>query len=547
MAAFSSLTDRLSNAFKHLKSKGKLSEADIDGTIREIRRALLDADVALDVVRSFTGRIRERALGTEVSQALNPAQQVVKIVNEELTDVLGAGVDRPLNFAKNPPTIIMLAGLQGAGKTTLAGKLGYWLKDSGHTPLLVAADLQRPNAVTQLQVVGERAGVPVYAPEKGVQSAGGEAVASPGLTTGDPVKVARDSVAFARQKLYDTVIIDTAGRLGVDEELMRQARDIRDAVQPNEILFVIDAMIGQDAVQTAKAFDEGVDFTGVVLSKLDGDARGGAALSVASVTGKPILFASTGEGLKDFEVFHPDRMASRILDMGDILTLIEQAQKQFDEEEARKAAVKISDGSFGLDDFLDQLQQVRKLGPMKNLLGMIPGMAAHRKELEQFDEREIDRTEAIIRSMTPAERRDPSIIDGSRRARIAYGSGVTVSQVNALLQRFEQASKMMRRMSNKAGAGMPGFGGPSMGGGKGKGKKGKKKGSKSGNPMKREAEEKALRDKLAGKNSGGKSSGSAFAKKPQNPALPAGLQDVMGDSGTELPPNFGGGLSGLLH
>lgn len=547
MAAFSSLTDRLSNAFKHLKSKGKLSEADIDGTIREIRRALLDADVALDVVRSFTGRIRERALGTEVSQALNPAQQVVKIVNEELTDVLGAGVDRPLNFAKNPPTIIMLAGLQGAGKTTLAGKLGYWLKDSGHTPLLVAADLQRPNAVTQLQVVGERAGVPVYAPEKGVQSAGGEAVASPGLTTGDPVKVARDSVAFARQKLYDTVIIDTAGRLGVDEELMRQARDIRDAVQPNEILFVIDAMIGQDAVQTAKAFDEGVDFTGVVLSKLDGDARGGAALSVTSVTGKPILFASTGEGLKDFEVFHPDRMASRILDMGDILTLIEQAQKQFDEEEARKAAVKISDGSFGLDDFLDQLQQVRKLGPMKNLLGMIPGMAAHRKELEQFDEKEIDRTEAIIRSMTPAERRDPSIIDGSRRARIAYGSGVTVSQVNALLQRFEQASKMMRRMSNKAGAGMPGFGGPSMGGGKGKSKKGKKKGSKSGNPMKREAEEKALRDKLAGKNSGGKSSGSAFAKKPQNPALPAGLQDVMGDSGTELPPNFGGGLSGLLH
>ncbi|WP_347010898.1 signal recognition particle protein [Bifidobacterium dentium] len=547
MAAFSSLTDRLSNAFKHLKSKGKLSEADIDGTIREIRRALLDADVALDVVRSFTGRIRERALGTEVSQALNPAQQVVKIVNEELTDVLGAGVDRPLNFAKNPPTIIMLAGLQGAGKTTLAGKLGYWLKDSGHTPLLVAADLQRPNAVTQLQVVGERAGVPVYAPEKGVQSAGGEAVASPGLTTGDPVKVARDSVAFARQKLYDTVIIDTAGRLGVDEELMRQARDIRDAVQPNEILFVIDAMIGQDAVQTAKAFDEGVDFTGVVLSKLDGDARGGAALSVASVTGKPILFASTGEGLKDFEVFHPDRMASRILDMGDILTLIEQAQKQFDEEEARKAAVKISDGSFGLDDFLDQLQQVRKLGPMKNLLGMIPGMAAHRKELEQFDEKEIDRTEAIIRSMTPAERRDPSIIDGSRRARIAYGSGVTVSQVNALLQRFEQAAKMMRRMSNKAGAGMPGFGGPSMGGGKGKGKKGKKKGSKSGNPMKREAEEKALRDKLAGKNSGSKSSGSAFARKPQNPALPAGLQDVIGDSGTELPPNFGGGLSGLLH
>ena len=539
MAAFSSLTDRLSNAFKHLKSKGKLSEADIDGTIREIRRALLDADVALEVVRSFTGRVRERALGAEVSKALNPAQQVVKIVNEELTAVLGQGVDRPLNFAKNPPTIIMLAGLQGAGKTTLAGKLGYWLKESGHTPILVAADLQRPNAVTQLQVVGERAGVPVYAPEKGVQSDGGDQVSAPGETTGDPVKVARDGVALARQKLYDVVIIDTAGRLGVDEVLMKQARDIRDAVQPNEILFVIDAMIGQDAVKTAKAFDEGVDFTGVVLSKLDGDARGGAALSVASVTGKPILFASTGEGLKDFEVFHPDRMASRILDMGDILTLIEQAQKQFDEEEARKAAAKMSEGSFGLDDFLDQLQQVRKLGPMKNLLGMIPGMAAHRKELEQFDEKEVDRTEAIIRSMTPAERRDPKIIDGSRRARIAYGSGTTVSQVNALLQRFEQAAKMMRRMTNKAGGGIPGFGGPGMGGGKKNAKKGKKKGSKSGNPMKREAEERALRERLAG---GGKKggSGSAFAKKPQNPALPAGL-DV-----NNLPPNLGAGLGGLL-
>ncbi|MCH9275427.1 signal recognition particle protein [Bifidobacterium amazonense] len=546
MAAFSSLTDRLSNAFKHLKSKGKLSEADIDGTIREIRRALLDADVALEVVRSFTARVRERALGTEVSEALNPAQQVVKIVNDELTDILGAGVDRPLNFAKNPPTIIMLAGLQGAGKTTLAGKLGYWLKDAGHTPLLVAADLQRPNAVTQLQVVGERAGVPVYAPEKGVQSDGGDAVSAPGQTTGDPVKVARDSIEFAKQKLYDTVIIDTAGRLGVDEELMKQARDIRDAVQPNEILFVIDAMIGQDAVKTAQAFDEGVDFTGVVLSKLDGDARGGAALSVASVTGKPILFASNGEGLKDFEVFHPDRMASRILDMGDILTLIEQAQKQFDEDKAREAAAKMAEGEFGLDDFLEQLQQVRKLGSMKSLLGMIPGMAAHRKELEQFDEREIDRTEAIIRSMTPEERRNPKIIDGSRRARIAYGSGNTVSAVNALLQRFDQAAKMMKRMSNSVGGGIPGFGGP---GAKKNAKKGKKKGgSKSGNPMKREAEERALRDKLAGKSgsASGKSGGSAFAKKPQNPALPAGLQQALDANGGELPPNFGGGLSGLL-
>lgn len=517
MAAFSSLTDRLTGAFKNLRSKGKLTESDIDGTIREIRRALLDADVSLDVVKSFTARVRERALGEEVNKALNPAQQVVSIVNDELTQILGAGVDRPLNFAKNPPTIIMLAGLQGAGKTTLAGKLGYWLKDLGHTPLLVAADLQRPNAVTQLQVVGERAGMPVYAPELGVQSSSSDVV-SPVQATGDPVTVARGSIAVAKQKLYDTVIIDTAGRLGVDEELMKQARDIRDAVHPNEILFVIDAMIGQDAVRTAKAFDEGVDFTGVVLSKLDGDARGGAALSVASVTGKPILFSSTGEGLKDFEVFHPDRMASRILDMGDILTLIEKAQKQFDEEEARQAAEKMAEGSFGLDDFLAQLQQVRQLGSMKKLLGMIPGMSQYRQAIDQFDEREVDRTEAIIHSMTPQERRHPEIIDGSRRARIAYGSGVTVATVNGLLQRFEQAAKMMKRMTNKGGMGLPGMPG---GNSPRKARKNKKKGRKSGvsgNPMKREAEERALRQKL-----GGRSSASAFMKKPQNPALPAGI------------------------
>ena len=535
MAAFSSLTDRLSQAFTHLRSKGKLTEADIDGTIREIRRALLDADVSLDVVRSFTGRIRERALGEEVSKALNPAQQVVSIVYDELTSILGAGVDRPLNFAKNPPTVIMLAGLQGAGKTTLAGKLGYWLKDAGHTPLLVAADLQRPNAVTQLQVVGERAEVPVYAPEPGVQTSGSE-LAAPGQVTGDPVKVAADSIRVAKDKLYDVVIIDTAGRLGVDQELMEQARNIRDAVHPDEILFVIDAMIGQDAVATAKAFDQGVNFTGVVLSKLDGDARGGAALSVASVTGKPILFDSNGEGLKDFEVFHPDRMASRILDMGDILTLIEQAQRQFDEEEARKAAGKMSEGSFGLDDFLEQLQQVRKLGSFKSILGMIPGMAQHRKELEQFDEKEVDRTQAIIQSMTPQERRDPSIIDGSRRARIAYGAGTTVSAVNGLLQRFEQAAKMMKRMTNGSRS-IPGMGGMGAGGGK-KGKKGKKgrKGSRSGNPMKREAEERALRERLSGK--GKSSGGSAFAKRPETPQMPEGLPD--------LPPNLGGGLGGLF-
>ncbi|MDK6249966.1 signal recognition particle protein [Alloscardovia omnicolens] len=540
MATFSSLTDRLSNAFKNLRSKGKLSEADIDGTIREIRRALLDADVAVDVVRSFTGRIRERALGAEVSDALNPAQQVVSIVHEELTAVLGAGVDRPLNFAKNPPTIIMLTGLQGAGKTTLAGKLGYWLKDTGHTPLLVAADLQRPNAVTQLEVVGERAGVEVFAPERGVSSeAVAAGTATPGQDAGDPVQVARDSISYAQQKMYDTVIIDTAGRLGVDEELMQQARNIRDAVNPHEILFVIDAMIGQDAVATAKAFDEGVDFTGVVLSKVDGDARGGAALSVASVTGKPILFSSTGEGLKDFEVFHPDRMSSRILDMGDILTLIEQAQKQFDEEEAKKAAAKMSEGTFGLDDFLAQLQQVRKLGSMKSLLGMIPGMAAHRKELEQLDEKEIDRTEAIIRSMTPEERRNPSIINGSRRARIAYGSGVTVTQVNGLLQRFEQAAKMMKRMGNSVGipgmGGAMGMGAPSANSRKGKKLKAaqkKKNKSKSGNPMKRAQEEQALRDRLAGKKPAAPQ-GASFMKQQEIPDIP------------QLPDGFGG-LGSLL-
>lgn len=522
MAAFSSLTDRLTRAFKHLRSKGKLSESDIDGTVREIRRALLDADVSLDVVKSFTARVRERALAEEVSQALNPAQQVVSIVNDELTEILGANVDRPLNFAKNPPTIIMLAGLQGAGKTTLAGKLGYWLKDLGHTPMLVAADLQRPNAVTQLQVVGERAGVPVYAPEPGVQSGSSDVVPA-GLAAGDPVKVARDSIDVARQKLYDTVIIDTAGRLGVDEELMRQARNIRDAVDPNEILFVIDAMIGQDAVATAEAFNEGVDFTGVVLSKIDGDARGGAALSVASVTGKPILFSSTGEGLKDFEVFHPDRMASRILDMGDVLTLIEQAQKQFDEQEAREAAEKMAEGTFGLDDFLSQLQQVRQLGSMKKLLGMIPGMSQYRQAIDQFDEKEVDRTEAIIHSMTPEERRNPQILDGSRRARIAYGSGVTVSAVNGLLDRFSQAAKMMKRMS---GSSMPGIGNSNS---PRKNKKNKKKNrnksGRSGNPMKREAEEKALREKLGGHKGG---SGSSFMKKPQPGQLPGGLGTGLG-------------------
>jgi signal recognition particle subunit SRP54 len=497
---FGNLSDRLVETFKNLRSKGKLSPADIDATLREIRRALLEADVALDVVKNFTGAVRERALGDEVSKALNPAQQVVQIVNEELVTILG-GEQHKLNFAKKPPTVIMLAGLQGSGKTTLAGKLANWLKGQGHTPLLVAADLQRPNAVNQLQVVGERVGVQVFAPE-------------PGNGVGNPVKVAKDSIKHAEQKMFSVVIVDTAGRLGIDEELMKQAKDIRDAVNPDEVLFVIDSMVGQDAVNVAKAFDEGVGITGSVLTKLDGDARGGAALSVASVTGKPIIFASNGEGMDAFEPFYPDRMASRILDMGDILTLIEQTQRQFDETEARAMAEKLAKETFTLEDFLDQMQQLRKMGSLKSMLAMMPGAGQMRQQLENFDEREIDRTEAIIRSMTPAERRQPKILNGSRRLRIAKGSGMTVTDVNSLVNRFEQAAKMMKTMAKGGVPSMPGM--PNMpgmggfGGGKSKGKDKGKKGSKSGNPAKRAAEEAA---RLAGGSATGateKGAGSAF-------------------------------------
>ncbi|WP_394289299.1 signal recognition particle protein [Microbacterium sp.] len=477
MATFGTLSDRLTETFRSLRTKGKLSPADIDGTVREIRRALLDADVALQVVKEFTGRVRERALGDEVNRALNPAQQVVQIVNEELIAILG-GQQRRLEFAKQPPTVIMLAGLQGSGKTTFAGKLAKQLEKDGHTPLLVACDLQRPNAVNQLQVVAERAGAAIFAPE-------------PGNGVGDPVAVARTGVEHARRQQHDIVIIDTAGRLGVDAELMKQASDIRKATQPDEVLFVIDSMIGQDAVATAKAFQEGVDFTGVVLSKLDGDARGGAALSVASVTGRPIIFASTGEGLDDLEAFHPDRMASRILDLGDILTLIEQAQQAFDEEEAKKVAEKFAKDQFTLEDFLEQLQQVRKMGSMKKMLGMLPGMGQMKQQIENFDEREIDRTEAIIRSMTPVERRNPKILNGSRRLRIARGSGMTVTDVNQLVQRFDQAAKMMKTVARGGVPSIPGVG--SLGGKPGasakRGNKQKKGGgSRSGNPAKRAAE-----------------------------------------------------------
>ena len=482
---FDTLQDRLAAAFKSLRGKGRLSDADIDATAREIRIALLEADVNLAVVKDFVAGIKERARAAELSGALNPAQQVIKIVNEELIAILG-GETRLLRFAKRPPTVIMLAGLQGSGKTTLAGKLALWLRQQGYSPLLVAADLQRPNAVNQLQVVGERAGIHVFAPEPGVTTAGS---GQEGPFGGDPVAVARASVVEAERRLYDTVIIDTAGRLGIDAEMMQQAADIRDAVHPDEVLFVVDAMIGQDAVNTANAFAEGVGFDGVVLTKLDGDARGGAALSIARMTGRPILFASNGEALKDFDVFHPDRMASRILGMGDMLTLIEKAERTFDAEESAKAAAKLTGqgGEFGLADFLQQMQMVRKMGPLSKIFGMLPGMGEIKDQINNIDERDVDRIEAIIHSMTPAERDNPKIIDGSRRARIARGSGVEVSEVNALVSRFFEARKMMSSLATGKMPGVPGMPAarkqPARQASKKKGGRGV-----SGNPAKRNAQ-----------------------------------------------------------
>lgn len=484
---FDTLSDRLSGIFTKLRGKGRLSDADVDATAREIRLALLEADVALPVVKAFIHRLKERARGSEVSQALNPAQQIIKIVHEELINVLG-GEARRLRFAKQPPTVIMLAGLQGSGKTTLAGKLAKWLKGQGSQPMLVAADLQRPNAVTQLQVLGERAGVEVFAP-------------SPGNGVGDPVQVASESIEHAKRHMRDIVIIDTAGRLGIDAEMMAQAVAIRDAVQPDEVIFVIDAMVGQDAVATASAFRDGVGITGVVLSKLDGDARGGAALSVREVTGEPILFASTGEKLEDFDVFHPDRMASRILGMGDVLTLIEQAEAAFDADQKEKMTAKLLGGEqFTLEDFLDQLIAVRRMGPIANVLGMMPGMGQMKDQLSDLDDKHFDKVTAIIRSMTVAERTTPKIINGSRRARIARGSGVTVMDVNQLLNRFEQAQKMMKQMGGMMG--LPG---------------GRRKATKS------------PKNKRKGTKSGSRGSGGGF---------PAGMPMGGGGGMPQLPPGL---------
>ena len=482
---FESLSDRLQSALGGLRGKGKLTEADINATAREIRLALLEADVSLTVVRAFIKRVKERALGADVSAALNPAQQVIKIVDEELTNILG-GETRRLNMAKNPPTVIMLAGLQGAGKTTLAGKLAKHLAKQGHTPMLVACDLQRPGAVQQLQIVGERAGVPTFAPDPGTSLDSYEH--EMGTSHGDPVAVARQGIEHAKHQKNDVVIIDTAGRLGIDETLMTQARNIRDAVNPDEVLFVIDAMIGQDAVKTAEAFAQGVDFTGVVLTKLDGDARGGAALSIREVTGKPILYASTGEKLEDFDVFHPERMSSRILGMGDLLSLIEQAEATYNEQDAEAAANKLTSGELTLEDFLDQLLMIRRMGPIGNLLKMMPGGKQMNQMADMVDEKQLDRIQAIIRGMTPEERQDPKILNASRRKRIANGSGVKVSDVNQLVDRFFEAKKMMGQMASQFG--MPGM--PGMGGGRSatkkkpkgrKGKNGKRKPPKRGGGM----------------------------------------------------------------
>ena len=478
---FDSLSAKFSSALTSLRSRGRIKAGDIDEIVAEIRTALIESDVALVVADTFTATIKELSLGSleQINKSTNPANGIFEIVNSELVKILG-GETRRIRMAKKAPTVIMLVGLQGAGKTSLAGKLALYLKNQGNTPLLVASDLQRPNAVNQLQQVGASVGIPVFAPE-------------PGNGVGDPVKVAQAGKKFAEDKLHNFVIVDTAGRLGVDEELMSQASRIRDAVKPDETLFVVDAMLGQDAVRTASSFLEGVGFDGVVLTKLDGDARGGAALSIVSLTGRPIMFAATGEKPSDFDLFHPDRMASRILGLGDVATLAEQAKAAFDPDLSKKFEEKYAAGDdFTLIDFLSQLQAMKKMGSMTKMLGMLPGMnsGAMKKQLDNFDEGDLVKTEAIIQSMTPAERHDVKILNGMRRARIAKGSGRAVSEVNNLVDRFTTAQKMMRQM--RKGGGLP-AGMPAMPGMPALPKTNKalppKKKSKSGNPAKRAAEQ----------------------------------------------------------
>ena len=420
---FESLSERFEGIFTRLRGRGRLGDAEVDGVLREIRVALLEADVNLSVVKDMVARIRERCVGAELSKSLSPAQQVVKIVNEELVRVLGGEALR-ITYAPKPPTVVLLAGLQGSGKTTAAAKLARWFKQQGRSPLLVGADLQRPAAVDQLRVLGRQVGVPVYSEPT------------------DPVEVAARSLAESQRLGRDVLIVDTAGRLSIDVELMDEVRRISEKVTPKYTFLVIDAMTGQDAVTTAEAFHATLELDAVILTKLDGDARGGAALSVKEVVGRPIAFASVGEKLSDFDVFHPDRMASRILGMGDMLTLIEKAEEAYDKEEAERAATALREGRFTLEDFLEQMQQVKKMGPLQNLVAMMPGIPKEVKEAD-IDDRELARVEAMIRSMTPGERNDPAIINGSRRLRIANGSGATTSEVNLLLKQFKEVQRVM--------------------------------------------------------------------------------------------------------
>ena len=471
---FEALGQRFTSLFSGLR--GKVSQAQLAEFSSDIKNALLDSDVALLVADKFSKQVLEEFnnQAESINKSTNPSQKIFEIVNTQLTQILG-GSERRLKFAKVAPTVILLTGLQGAGKTSLAGKLANYLKIQGNTPLLVAADLQRPNAVNQLQVVGESTKTPVFAPE-------------PGNGVGDPISVAKAGVKFAKEKLHNFVIIDTAGRTGIDQELMNQVTSIRDAVKPDEIFFVVDAMTGQDAAVTAKAFADGVGFDAVVLTKLDGDARGGAALSIVEITGKPIIFASTGEKIADFDLFYPDRMASRILGMGDVASLAEQAKRAMPEETSKKLEDKFVKGEdFTFEDFLSQLEAMKNMGSMSKLMGLLPGAAGMKKQIENFDESELVRTRAIIQSMTPMERNDPKVLNGSRRSRIALGSGRAVSEINSLVERFSQAQKMMKQMrGGNMPAGLPNIG--SMPKPQQSNNIPKKK-SRSGNPAKRALEE----------------------------------------------------------
>ena len=444
--AFESLGDKLQSAFKDLRGKGKLSESDIDGALREVRRALLEADVNFKVAKDFIAGVREKAIGEEVFGSLKPDQTVIKIVRDELTALLG-GTQSKITISPSGTTILMLVGLQGAGKTTTAGKLALMLKKKGHRPLLVACDVYRPAAVSQLEVLGEQTGVPVYKIPESM----------------DPVHIAKEAIQSAKTYNQDILIIDTAGRLTIDEKLMQELRDIKGAVRPHEILLVLDSMTGQDAVTTAKAFDESLGIDGTILTKMDGDARGGAALSIKSVTGKPIKLIGTSEKLDGgLEDFYPDRMAGRILDLGDLQSLFEQAQRTLDQDSMEDAVQRLKKGEFTLDDFLKQMRQVKKLGSMQNILGMIPGMGKYKEQLKDidFDSKEMKHIEAIIQSMTAAERRNPDILNGSRRKRIAAGSGTHVQEVNRLMKQFAEMKKQMKKMKNSKmprGLSLPGF------------------------------------------------------------------------------------------